>query len=138
MTSQTPIVLDSWAVLAYLQGEKGAQRVIEILADAHDRGAELLMCTINAGEVWYISAQRSGPDQADRALQLIQSLCIKIVDADWAATKIAAGYKAQGGISYADCFAAALTQQNGATLVTGDPGDPESRKLEKDLIIAWL
>ncbi|HVF46541.1 MAG TPA: type II toxin-antitoxin system VapC family toxin [Pyrinomonadaceae bacterium] len=135
MTAATPIVLDSWPVLAYLQGEKPAQRVIDIIGDAHDRGAKLSISAINAGEVWYISAQRRGPDQADLALQVIQSLGIEIIDVDWPITKIAASYKAQGGISYADCFAAALAKQSAATLVTGDH---EFHRLEKDITILWL
>src|SRR5260221_9770930 len=120
MTARRYIVLDSWPVMAYLQGEEVEKRVVEIIADAHDRGDELLMSVINAGEVWYTIAKRSGTKAANSAIDLVRSLGIRIIDVDWATTKIAADYKARGGISYADCFAAALAKQKKARLVTGD------------------
>jgi len=135
MTARRYIVLDSWPVMAYLQGEEVERRVVEIIADAHDRGDELLMSVINAGEVWYTIAKRSGTIAANSAIDLVRSLGIRIVDVDWATTKIAADYKAKGGISYAHCFAAALAKQEKAHLVTGDP---EFKQLEKEIQIVWL
>jgi predicted nucleic acid-binding protein len=38
-------------------------------------------------------------------------------------------------MSYADCFAAALSKQKGAELITGDP---EFKAVEKDIKIHWL
>ena len=135
MTTAKSIVFDSWPLIAYLQGEAPTKRVIEILAEAHERGDSLMMSTVNAGEVWYIVAQRNSHDEADNAIELLRNLGIKLIDVDWATTKIAAGYKMRGGISYADCFAAALAKQNKATLVTGDH---EFKQLEKEIEIVWL
>lgn len=129
------IVLDSWPMMAYLQGETAAKRVIDIIADAHDNGHSLLMSVVNAGEVWYNIAQRTGPDRADEAIDLLRSLGIKFIDVDWETTKIAANYKAKGGVSYADNFAAALTKHHKATLITGDA---EFKQLEKEITINWL
>lgn len=137
------IVLDSWPMMAYLQGETAAKRVIEIIADAHANGDELLMSVVNAGEVWYSIANRAGNDRADEAIELIRSLGIKFIDVDWETTQIAATYKARGGISYADTFAAALTKvrtgsgsdRASAVLVTGDK---EFQQLEKEVAIIWL
>ena len=135
MTTRRNIVFDSWPVMAYLQGEPPVKRIIEIIADGHASGDTLLMSVINAGEVWYAIAQRGGTNAADGAIDLVRSLGIEFVDADWPLTEIAAGYKAKGGVSYADCFAAALTKQTNATLVTGDR---EFKRLEKELTIEWL
>jgi predicted nucleic acid-binding protein len=135
MTTAANIVLDSWPVIAYLQGEDAADRVVEIIAGTHNRKSSLAMSAVNAGEVWYVIARRLGPDKADAAIDVIRSIGITIADVDWATSKIAADYKAGGGISYADCFAAALAKQTGATLVTGDP---EFRRLEKEIVIEWL
>lgn len=66
---------------------------------------------------------------------MIQDIGIKFVDPDWSLTKIAAGYKVKGNISYADCFAAALAKQKNAALLTGDP---EFKPLEKEVDIVWL
>jgi len=135
MTASANLVFDSWPVIAYLQGESPAKRVIEIIADAHDRGRSLAMSAVNAGEVWYITSLRRGADDADRAIDLVRSLGIRIVDVDWPTSRIAAACKAKGGISYADCFAAALAKQTNSTLVTGDR---EFKKLEKEIAIEWL
>jgi predicted nucleic acid-binding protein len=140
--TKSMIVLDSWPVVAYLQGDGPAEQVIDIIADAHDRGDRLAMSVVNAGEVWYIVAQRHGPDEADRAISLIRSLGIEIIDVDWPASRIAASFKAGGGVSYADCFAAALVSTTATTgkyakctLVTGDR---EFKRLEKEIDIMWL
>ena len=49
-------VLDSWAVLAYLEDENPGKVMAEIFTNAHEHGTSLLMTTVNAGEVWYIAA----------------------------------------------------------------------------------
>ncbi len=135
MTTRRSIVLDSWPVMAYLQGEPPVDRIIEIIADAHDHGDSLLISVVNAGEVWYSIAKRGGTDAADSAIAMMRSLGIKFIEVDWATTQIAARYKALGGISFADCFAAALAKQNKATLITGDQ---EFKQLEKEITINWL
>lgn len=129
------IVFDSWPVMAYLQGEPPVKRIIEIIADAHERGDSLLMSVVNAGEVWYSIAGRSDPITADGAIELVQSLGIEFIDVDWPTTQIAARYKAMGGISYADCFAAAVAKHHKAALLTGDH---EFKQLEDEISIAWL
>ena len=135
MTTRQSIVLDSWPMMAYLQGEQSVDRIIEIIADAHDRGDSLLMSVVNAGEVWYSIARRSDTATADRAVGMIRSLGIEFIDVDWPTTQIAAEYKSKGGISYADCFAAAVAKQNNATLITGDR---EFEQLENEISIFWL
>jgi predicted nucleic acid-binding protein len=57
------------------------------------------------------------------------------VDANWEISRQAAMYKSIGGMSYADCFAAALAKLRNAELVTGDK---EFKKVEKDIKISWL
>jgi len=51
-------MLDSWAVLAYLEDEDAPAKVADIIADAHDEQIPLLMTVVNAGEVWYIVARQ--------------------------------------------------------------------------------
>ena len=53
------IVLDSWAVIAYLEDEPAAEKVADIIADAHEQQIQLLMTVVNAGEVWYIVAREA-------------------------------------------------------------------------------
>lgn len=62
---------------------------------------------------------------------------IRIVEASWERVKVAAKLKARGELSFADCFGAALAQELGVSLVTGDP---KFAGLEKNggLSVIWL
>ena len=129
------IVLDSWAIMAYLEDEPAAEKIADMIADARDEGHRLLMSVVNIGEVWYATARRHSVRDADNVIRELRTIGIEFIDVDWATTQIAAEFKAKGGISYADCFAAALAKHHKATLVTGDR---EFKQLEKEIDIVWL
>jgi len=135
MRKPKSIVLDSWAIMAYLEDEPSAERIADIISDAHDNSVPLMLTVACAGEVWYIIARRTNAAEADRAIALLQQIGVEFINIDWPLTKIAAGFKVKGNISYADCYAAALTKQNKATLITGDR---EFEQLEKEITINWL
>jgi len=135
MKKPKAIVLDSWAVMAYLEDEPSAEKIANTIADAHDEGTPLMMTVVNAGEVWYIVARRRSSGDADRALQWLREIGVRFIDADWPLTKIAAGFKTKGNISYADCYAAALARSHPGSLLTGDK---EFRMVEKDINITWV
>lgn len=120
-------VLDSWAVLAYLEDEPAGVKVANLIADAHEAGNPLLMTVVNAGEVWYILGRETSEAEAERSITELKKLGIEFIDADWKLTREAAAFKSKYRMSFADCFAAALTKERGATLVTGDP---EFKQLE--------
>jgi len=129
------IVLDSWAVIAYLEGEPAAQKVADHIADAHDDGIPLFMSVVNAGEVWYIIARETSVNDADRSILQLRQLGIDFVDANWTLAHDAGGYKSKHKMSFADCFAAALAKHKRAVLLTGDP---EFKQVEKEVQIDWL
>jgi len=129
------IVLDSWTIMSYLQGEPSAEKVADIIADAHEDDVPLLMSVVNAGEVWYIIARRTSEADADRSLRQLKQLGIDIIDADWEIAHQAGKFKAKNKMSFADCFAAALAKQQKALLLTGDP---EFKQVESEVTIHWL
>lgn len=129
------IILDAWAVMAYLEDEPAAEKIADIIADAHDDQIPVLMSIINLGEVWYIIARETSTAEADQALKELTQLGIEFVNADWNLTNEAARFKVKGKMSYADCFAAALAKQRKAHLVTGDK---EFRQVEQDITIYWV
>lgn len=129
------IVLDSWAIIAYLEGEPAAERVADQIADAHEEEIPLFMSVVNAGEVWYIIARETSAGDADRSITELRQLGIKFVDADWTLAREAGGFKSKHKMSFADCFAAALAKQKKALLLTGDP---EFKQIEKEVSITWL
>jgi ribonuclease VapC len=129
------IVLDSWAVIAYLEGEPAAEKVADHIADAHENEIPLFMSVVNAGEVWYIIAREASVGDADRSIRELRHLGIEFVDADWPLAHEAGGFKSKHKMSFADCFAAALAKQKNALLLTGDR---EFRQVQKDINIDWL
>jgi len=135
MTEPKAVVLDSWAVMAYLEDEPASKKIGEMLAGSLSDGTPLLMSVINAGEIWYIVARRRSQKDADATIRWLKEIGVKMIDADWTLTKIAAEFKAKGSISYADCHAAAVAVQNRATLFTGDR---EFVPLEDSVDIEWL
>ncbi len=129
------IVLDSWAVIAYLEDEAAAEKVADIISDAHEETIPLLMTVVNAGEVWYIVAREASAADADASIKQLRDLGIQFVDADWDLAKDASYFKSKNKMSFADCFAAALAKQKKAHLATGDP---EFKHVEAEIAITWL
>jgi len=129
------IVLDSWAVIAYLEDEDAAAKVADIIADAHDEQIPLLMTVVNAGEVWYIVARQTSAADADGSIKQLRDLGIEFVDADWGLAKDAGYFKSKNKMSFADAFAAALAKQRKAHLATGDQ---EFKQIENEVTINWL
>jgi len=130
-------VLDSWALLAFFEDELAAEVVEKLLQQAADETHKLLMSVVNWGEVYYTTMRRVSQTAAEQKAQEIAALPIEIVGVsdDLALTRQAAIYKAAHRMSYADCFAAALSKQKSAELITGDP---EFKAVEKDIKIHWL
>jgi predicted nucleic acid-binding protein len=130
-------VLDSYAILAYLESELGSERVLSLLETAAAGKILLYMCVINLGEVMYIVERERGLSKAQEVLARIDELPIEIVNVERTLALAAAHLKTDCSLSYADCFAAALSQIKNAPLVTGDT---EFRKVkpEHHLQIEWL
>jgi predicted nucleic acid-binding protein len=109
------VVLDAWAVVAYLRDEPSAARIAELV---EREGA--VASWINLGEVVYQEARRVGFDDAEAAVRALATT-ITAEQPDVEAIIAAARWKTRGGLSYADAFAAATAQRHDAPLLTGDP-----------------
>ena len=129
------VVLDAYSVIAFLEREPGYEQVEKHFEHTSKAGRNLLMCTVNWGEVYYIILRETSPAKAEEARRFLETLPIELVDADIELTRQAAIYKASHKMSYADCFAAALAKAHRATLLTGDK---EFKALETEIKIAWL
>jgi len=128
-------VLDSSALLVLIQDQPGAQ-VVEDLIAAED--TEVFLSTINLAEVLYIILRHYGQEAATQVEESIaQTPKVQIMNAFWQRVRSAAVLKAAGGLSFADCFAAGLTGELDATLVTSDP---EFGRLESTgrIRVLWL
>lgn len=128
-------VLDTWSVIAYLDDEPAGQQVADLIADAHEKAIPVLMCIVNAGEVWYLLAREVSESDADSAIDELHKLGVKFVDVDWKLTRLAATIKSKHRMSYADCYAAALAKSEKADLVTGVG---EFKQVEPEVKVQWL
>jgi predicted nucleic acid-binding protein len=130
-------VLDSYAILAYLENETGSERVKELLENAKALKTKLYLCVVNLGEVLYIVERERGLTKAQETLARLNELPVEVVDAGRSLTLTAAHLKAGSPVAYADCFAGALALSKNALLVTGDP---EFKKIKADtaIQIEWL
>jgi len=128
-------VFDSFALLALLGDEPGAEDVAQFLRRAQEGEICLLMTWVNLGEVAYIVERRWGQRRLQEVLGTLEEMALEIVSAGRELTLAAAHIKARHSLSYADAFAAALALDRAATLVTGDP---EFKPLEGEISIHWL
>jgi len=129
------LVLDSFALLAYLEDEAGAADVKDMLTAAQRKQAALWMSVINLGEALYITEREQSLEAAHVVLAAVDQLPIEVVEADLSLTLDAAHLKAHHSISYADAFAGALAMKRDAAVVTGDP---EFEKVESLVHIHWI
>jgi len=132
---ESGIVLDSFAVLVYLQAEKGAQQVKELLHQAANGQLTVLMAVINLGEVYNITSRVYGQERAEEVLAMLKHLPIKLVVVDEKIALEAFQVKAKHPLSYADAFAVTLAQRHGIPVVTGDP---EFSCIENLVSVEWL
>lgn len=130
-----PVVLDSYALIVYLNKEEGYERVSEIFEKCSEADEFALMCVVNLGEVYYHALRVGGEEKAKFFLEIVKALPIDIVEANINLTLAAAEIKAFNKMSFADAFAAALAKLKKATLVTGDK---EFKVLENEIKITWI
>ena len=120
-------ILDSFSLLTLFLNQPGAEIVRAHLARAADGGYRHLLSGINYGEVFYTMIRRKGERAAEKIRTNIADLPIDIVMPSFELMVSASRLKAGGGLSYADCFAAALAHERSIPVLTGDP---EFKRLE--------
>lgn len=128
-------VLDSWALLAYFEGEPAGAKVREFLKEASEKGRNFLISVVNWGEVLYTIESRYGKERCVEVERLMNQMHLEVVDADKELTRAAAHLKASEKLPYGDSFAAALALHRKASVVTGDK---DFRGLEDTIQIEWL
>jgi ribonuclease VapC len=119
-------VLDSHALIAYLEDEPGALRVRKVLEVAERGQAQVLVSIIN---------REKGLVAAQSTIAAIDELPISVIEADRKLTFAAAHLKAKYPVSYADAFAIALAKSVEAIILTGDP---EFHIVATEAAIEWL
>jgi predicted nucleic acid-binding protein len=108
--------LDSWAVLAWLDGDEPAAGVVQ---RSLDQGRPAVSW-INLVEVEYRVRRQHGPAEAETTLSRLRELVTEELPGVSRMRAVAA-LKADHPIALTDCFAIATVVANGAGLITGDP-----------------
>jgi predicted nucleic acid-binding protein len=107
--------LDSWAVLAWLDGDlPAADRVDDVLPERP------VMSWVNAVEVYYRVERDHGRTAADETLaELRSAMALELPGV--ARMVETAQLQSRLAIALADCFAIATAAAHGLPLLTGDP-----------------
>jgi ribonuclease VapC len=128
-------VLDSFALVAYFRGEPDGVPIKELLHKAAQADKPLHMTEVNYAEVKCMIIRKNGAEGWEAAAKVLATLPIEFHPATRALADAAADFKARISLSLAHAFAAALSKEKKAELVTGDP---EFKALEKEIKINWL
>ena len=128
-------VLDSWAILEWINGKQPATgTVAQLLSEAEEGQTRLLMSAINVGEVYYFLRKQGRHSLAESWRESSASFPVRIEVPSFEDIWHAASLKGRFPISYADAFAAELAQKYNCPLVTGDPEFRTVDALELDWI----
>jgi len=115
--SEPKYLLDTSAVLTFLEDEDGADRVEVLL-----RQEEILLPYLVLLETYYITLQEQSEDVADKRYALLKQLPSTILWEMDEPTLLTAGrFKAHHRLSLADAIIAAFAQRQNAILVHKDP-----------------
>lgn len=135
MTEKKKKLLDSHAVLKFLQREEGFEPVERLFRRSAEGDLDLLMSEINLGEVYYILLRTQGASTGEETFSSLLLLPVKRIAADFDLVLTAARLKAEFPVSYADCFAVATAMWHQAPIVTGDP---DFRRFADRVTIEWI
>ena len=117
------MILDAYAVVAFLRNEPAAEEVQAVLAG--NRGASLTV--VGVAEVLDRLIRLGGTDEEEAALDLAQ---LSLADPEPLGVSVAAAagllrarryHRTRCAVSLADCIAAEVARSNGTAVVTSDP-----------------
>jgi uncharacterized protein len=132
------LVLDAWAIMAWLKGQApAASRVRTLLEAGGRREHKLLMNIVNVGEVFYLSVKARDLAYGQWVLNNLKSWILTVSAGDELVMR-AAALKARHAVSYADAFAAATAMERNTLLVTGDRELKRMADDELDLKLEWI
>jgi len=114
-------VLDTSAIMAFLEEEAGVDIVEKLLEQAQKRQITVYVSFVSFTEIYYVSIQEQSKRIASERLERIGSMPIFRMESNPELTKLAGEMKAEYRISLADTFIAALAKKEDAVLVHKDP-----------------
>ena len=128
-------ILDAHGLMVFLEKDTGYEKIESFFVQAIEKNNDLLMTSVNFGEVYYIVLREHGQGKAEEVEKAVYTLPIEIIPVDIMLAKEAARFKATKKMSYADCFTAALAKIHKGEVITGDK---EFKEVEKEVHISWI
>jgi len=118
--------LDSYAILAFIGGEEGAEVVERALVEARAKRAEVYMSTVSLAEFYNVVSREEGVEVADRKYAELRMTSVIFDAPDEEVTLQAGRFKTKysrmkGAFALADAFCLATACKYGARIITGDP-----------------
>jgi ribonuclease VapC len=128
-------LLDSIALLSWINDSKGAQTIENILYSAQKNGTKLLMSIISLGEIYQHCIREKNDNFAQEIIDKINLLPIEIKPCSDEIVFEAAKIKAKYSLNYPECFAIATAKQNNAVIVTSNA---EFKQVQDLIEIEWI
>ena len=132
-------ILDACALIALLAGEKGAEKVRDIIQDAIDEKVTVKINQINLLEVYYHIINIYDQNKANEMLKIIRKFPIEVIVGLEDSTFNEAGrIKSKYKIPLGDSIVVAECIITKGTLVTSDHSDLEKMENAEKIAINWF
>ena len=113
-------VIDSFAIIAYLEGVKSAQKVSDIFKSALNNEIEIFTSIITYGEILSLIKKHGDDTKVELFKRAFEQLPIKIINITNDTVEIAATLKAESKLGFGESYSAALAYREKACLITGE------------------
>jgi predicted nucleic acid-binding protein len=128
-------ILEAPAIMLYLEKKPGYEKVRDLLTRAAANGNNLLVSTVNMGELYYLLLRHRSTQESDKIMALVETFPIDFISVDSTLAKQAALFRLKGKLSYEQCIAAALAKVKRGELITAET---EFKVLEGEIRIVWI
>jgi predicted nucleic acid-binding protein len=132
-------VLDASALIAFLNDEKGADKVENVLKEAKENNCIIFMNKLNLLEIYYGVYREDGKEKAEDTLIKILNLPVIIInEMEDDVFREAGRLKAEYRISLADSIALAEAKNRNALILTADHHEFDSLDKEGEVRFYWI
>ena len=128
--------MDSSAILRYLDGEAGSDRVAEIIKDHMAGRCEAVICSLHWGEIAGQTCKHRGTGAMGLVLSRLAAFGIQVVPVDADRAVRAALIKFRTAVPYVDAFGVELTADSRESIFVTADFDFKSAK--RDVRIEFL
>ncbi len=131
-------VLDACALVALLNHENGAEKVVAAYRKAENGEAKMVMNRVNLLEVYYGYYRDKGKEYADKVMAGIAQSIVSISEFDQEIFPVAGRLKASYRISLADAIVLAQAIVTDGELLTADHHEFDALEGKESLRFHWI